>query len=91
MPYIPYGKLKITEIIEGQLLYYQASVKHVNQRSQHKEDITFLVSEIGEYIPSEDEETKIGDFVHGQCLSGTLMGAEINNISIEDLAEIPNE
>lgn len=88
MAYIPYGKTDIASLAEGDIVYYKGKVKFPNSRQHHFEDLMLLIENIGDFRPSEDadEDPLEGTFIHGQVMSGSLMGAYVDNVSIEEIA-----
>ena len=86
MAYIPYGKTNLNSMAEGDIVYYRGKVKFPNSRQHHYEDLMLLIESIGEFKAGEDEEMQVGNFIHGQVMSGTLMGAYVNNVSINEVA-----
>lgn len=88
MAYIPYGKLKMEELSVGDIVYYKGKVKFPNSREYHYEDTMLMIEEIGEYRSQDDEgEMKDGTYIHGQAMSGSLMGAYIDNVTLDEIAE----
>ena len=87
MAYIPYGKLDISLLAEGDIVYYKGEAKFPNSRQSHYEDLLLLVESIGLFKAENEGQHVDGIFVHGQVMSGTLMGAYIDNITQEEIAK----
>jgi hypothetical protein len=91
---IPYGQLTDEEVHVGDIVLMnleieQPSRRYRNQTETKRYDVTAVVDDKGPYIAEEDEETKEGIFYQLTVMShGSLMGYEVKNIEIKDIASI---
>jgi len=88
-----YGQLQDGDLDEGSIVFVNLEIKEKNNRTTKKYDVTAIIDSIGPYTPKEDDETpedeRMGTFYNLTVMShGSMVGMELTNVRIQDLAEI---